>query len=95
MSGATCASCEIPARRGMILDRNGEPLAVSTPVETVWADPRKLSTHPEAMPALAKALGLEAEGTARARPGQRRTGFMYLTGASSRASTRSSAVQAP
>ncbi len=33
---------KISANRGMILDRNGEPLAVSTPVDTVWADPKKL-----------------------------------------------------
>ncbi|MAF15741.1 MAG: cell division protein [Marinomonas sp.] len=32
----------IPATRGMILDRNGEPLAVSTPTWTVIANPRDL-----------------------------------------------------
>ncbi len=32
----------IPATRGMILDRNGEPLAVSTPTWTVIANPRSL-----------------------------------------------------
>ncbi|HYR05832.1 MAG TPA: penicillin-binding protein 2, partial [Gallionella sp.] len=30
---------EVIAHRGMITDRNGEPLAVSTPVESVWASP--------------------------------------------------------
>lgn len=29
----------IPSARGIISDRNGEPLAVSVPVEAVWADP--------------------------------------------------------
>lgn len=29
----------IPAHRGMILDRDGEPLAISTPVNAVWIDP--------------------------------------------------------
>ena len=33
---------EVPAHRGMILDRNGEPLAVSTPVVAVWANPRQM-----------------------------------------------------
>jgi cell division protein FtsI (penicillin-binding protein 3) len=33
----------IPAHRGMITDRFGEPLAISTPVSSVWANPRKLS----------------------------------------------------
>nr|VFJ47847.1 MAG: cell division protein FtsI (penicillin-binding protein 3) [Candidatus Kentron sp. FM]VFJ62882.1 MAG: cell division protein FtsI (penicillin-binding protein 3) [Candidatus Kentron sp. FM]VFK07759.1 MAG: cell division protein FtsI (penicillin-binding protein 3) [Candidatus Kentron sp. FM] len=32
-----------PAHRGMILDRNGEPVAVSTPVESVWINPRVLA----------------------------------------------------
>lgn len=29
----------IPAYRGMIVDRNGEPMAVSSPVDSVWSDP--------------------------------------------------------
>jgi len=32
----------VPADRGMILDRNGEPLAISTPVDSVWANPQEL-----------------------------------------------------
>ena len=48
----------IPTSRGMILDRNGEPLAVSTPVESVWANPQELLQHPEHLPELAKALGI-------------------------------------
>src|SRR5690606_33501564 len=30
----------IPTSRGMITDRNGEPLAISSPVESVWASPK-------------------------------------------------------
>lgn len=30
---------EVPAHRGMLTDRNGEPLAISTPVDSVWASP--------------------------------------------------------
>ncbi len=30
---------ELSATRGMIVDRNHEPLAISTPVESVWASP--------------------------------------------------------
>lgn len=48
----------IPTSRGMIMDRNGEPLAVSTPVESVWANPKELLQHPERLPELAKALGI-------------------------------------
>ena len=37
----------IPAYRGMITDRNGDPLAISTPVDTVWANPQlfKANVH--------------------------------------------------
>ncbi|MEW6132770.1 MAG: penicillin-binding protein 2 [Pseudomonadota bacterium] len=38
----------IPANRGMVLDRFGQPLAISTPVETLWARPsdtRSLTSH--------------------------------------------------
>lgn len=35
----TVRTISIPAHRGMILDRHGEPLAISTPVDAVWIDP--------------------------------------------------------
>ena len=48
----------IATSRGMIMDRNGEPLAVSTPVESVWANPKELLQHPDRLPELAQALGI-------------------------------------
>ena len=33
---------ELSAHRGMITDRQGEPLAISTPVESVWASPQDI-----------------------------------------------------
>jgi cell division protein FtsI (penicillin-binding protein 3) len=69
---------EIPARRGMVLDRNGEPLAVSTPMKTVWADPRLLSKHPEAIAPLAKILGLDAKQLAQKVETNSKKGFIYL-----------------
>jgi|AVFP01.1.fsa_nt_gi cell division protein FtsI (penicillin-binding protein 3) len=49
----------IAARRGMVTDRNSEPLAISTSVSTVWADPTTLATRDDALPALANALNVE------------------------------------
>ena len=51
----------IATSRGMITDRNGEPLAVSSPVESVWANPRELLQHADRMPALARALDIPRE----------------------------------
>jgi cell division protein FtsI (penicillin-binding protein 3) len=46
----------ITAHRGNIVDRNGEPLAVSTPVDSVWVNPRVLAGSLEQLPHLAAAL---------------------------------------
>ena len=51
---------EIPTSRGQILDRNGEPLAVSTPVESLWVNPPVLMEHADRIPELAQALGIDA-----------------------------------
>ena len=48
----------IPTSRGMITDRNGEPLAVSSPVESIWANPQELLLHADRLPALADGLGI-------------------------------------
>jgi cell division protein FtsI (penicillin-binding protein 3) len=48
---------EIPTSRGMITDRNGEPVAVSSPVESIWCDPQELLKTPDRLPELARALG--------------------------------------
>ncbi|MBP2835389.1 MULTISPECIES: peptidoglycan glycosyltransferase FtsI [Dickeya] len=36
---------EVPTARGMISDRAGRPLAVSVPVNAVWADPKDVNDH--------------------------------------------------
>lgn len=51
---------KIPVSRGTIFDRNGEPLAVSTPVESLWANPKEVLDHDERIPELAHALGVDA-----------------------------------
>jgi len=50
---------EISAHRGMVTDRNGEPLAVSTPVESVWASPADASLSTEQRFKLARLLGTD------------------------------------
>ena len=49
----------IPAHRGMLLDRNGEPLAVSTPLASVWVNPKKLEASRPKWPDLELALDLQ------------------------------------
>ena len=51
----------IPAHRGNLLDRNGEPLAISTPIQTLWGEPAKLVASPEAMREVARVLDIDAE----------------------------------
>lgn len=36
---------EVPTARGMISDRDGRPLAVSVPVNAIWADPKEVADH--------------------------------------------------
>jgi cell division protein FtsI (penicillin-binding protein 3) len=68
----------IPAHRGLISDRNGEPLAVSTPVTTLWANGKELQSAKDRWPALAEALGQDrAAFNARMEQSADRE-FMYL-----------------
>lgn len=52
---------KIIAHRGAILDRNGEPLAISTPVDSVWVNPQEFSAAVDRIPELARALDLQPE----------------------------------
>lgn len=48
----------IPAHRGMIKDRNGQPLAVSTPVTSIWINSRQLIIDEEQAVKLARYLDM-------------------------------------
>ena len=50
---------ELPAHRGMITDRLGDPLAISTPVESVWATPADVQITSSQRRQLANLLGLD------------------------------------
>ena len=52
---------EIPAGRGTIYDRTGEPLAIGEQATTVYADPRLVKEPRKVALAAAKALGVDAE----------------------------------
>jgi cell division protein FtsI (penicillin-binding protein 3) len=71
-------TAKLSANRGMILDRNGEVLAVSTPVDTVWADPRKLAQVPHEFKRLAKALDRDPQWLARRVTSSLDREFIYL-----------------
>lgn len=49
----------IPAHRGNLLDRHGEALAISTPIQSVWGDPRSMVEQPAAMREVASLLELD------------------------------------
>ncbi len=46
----------ISAHRGDIYDRNGEPLAISTPVDSVWANPKEIQNNLQRITEIAKIL---------------------------------------
>ncbi len=46
----------MPAHRGAVLDRFGEPLAVSSPVDTIWVNPPEIAETTDGIKRLARAL---------------------------------------
>ena len=68
---------DIPVHRGMIFDRNGEPLAVSAPMNYVWTDPRLASFTSADLARLGDALDVAPELLARRTTAESRR-FAYL-----------------
>ncbi|TCV93832.1 peptidoglycan synthetase FtsI [Luteibacter rhizovicinus] len=69
----------IAVSRGTIFDRNGEPLAVSTPVASIWANPPELLENEDRIPELAKALHVDAEDLKQKIVQRSDKEFMYIT----------------
>ena len=67
-----------PAHRGMITDRYDNPLAISTPVDSVWADPRDFSATAEQWRQLAHLLKLPEKALKRRLLNHRQREFIYL-----------------
>lgn len=53
----------VPAYRGMILDRNGDPMAISSPVESLWCNPQDLLKAREDLRHQAAQIVAEPKGT--------------------------------
>ncbi|MFQ3201264.1 MAG: cell division protein FtsI (penicillin-binding protein 3) [Zhongshania sp.] len=68
----------IPAHRGIISDRNGEPLAVSTPVASIWANPQELKNAKDDWSRLAASLDMNAADLSRRMERYSGSQFMYL-----------------
>jgi cell division protein FtsI (penicillin-binding protein 3) len=69
---------QIAAHRGTITDRNGEPLAVSTPVDSVWVNPRELTESGADVSALAHALEMDKADLLRRVTRSTNRSFLYL-----------------
>jgi cell division protein FtsI (penicillin-binding protein 3) len=69
---------EIAAHRGTITDRYGEPLAVSTPVDSIWVNPSELAGATDQIPHLAAALKLDRQELARRITSNLDREFLYL-----------------
>jgi len=68
----------IPAHRGTITDRFGEPLAVSAPVDSVWANPQELLTVSSHFAELAQLLGISTLELKHMVEERKEKEFMYL-----------------
>ena len=69
---------KVPAHRGKVLDRNGYPLAISTPVDSVWVSPREFRPDDIEFKALVKLLGLDPVQLQRMLEARRERGFEFL-----------------
>ena len=68
----------ISAHRGMIMDRNGEPLAVSTPVSSIWVNPRQIDDIPQTARMLARQTGLNIKIIKQRLTANRDKQFVYI-----------------
>lgn len=69
---------ELSAHRGPIVDRNGELLAISTPVDSVWADPQQLRRAMSRIGKLAELVELDADDITRKITSNLDREFIYL-----------------
>jgi len=68
----------VAAHRGMILDRRGEPLAISTPVHSVWLNPQTFQADKQQFITLGKTLGLKVSTIKNKLAKNKKREFVYL-----------------
>jgi cell division protein FtsI (penicillin-binding protein 3) len=68
----------IPANRGDIVDRNGEPLAISTPVNSIWLNPQEFSADDKSLKQLARLLSIDTASLKKKISAYQGREFMYL-----------------
>ncbi|MBT8091022.1 MAG: penicillin-binding protein 2 [Gammaproteobacteria bacterium] len=68
----------ISAHRGTISDRNGEPLAISTPVDSIWVNPKEFASAVDDIPRLARALEVDSRTLMRRITRSMDKEFLYL-----------------
>jgi cell division protein FtsI (penicillin-binding protein 3) len=69
---------KLVAHRGAIYDRNGETLAISTPVDSVWINPQQLNQAADQIPKLAEALNRDRQWLAQRVSSNLDRDFVYL-----------------
>ena len=69
---------KLSANRGTIYDRNGESLAASTPVDTVWACPPEVMRAADQIPMLAEALNRDKKWLTQLITSNLNREFVYL-----------------
>lgn len=69
---------EIPAHRGIIYDRNGNPLAISSPVESVWLSPQSYEATPSDEAKLARLIGIDSYSLRKKITVAKNRDFIYL-----------------
>jgi cell division protein FtsI (penicillin-binding protein 3) len=66
------------AHRGMITDRNGEPLAISTPVKSIWINPREIAGDQGVIRRLAQSLQLSEDSLLASAQANAEREFLYV-----------------
>ena len=74
----TIRTVPLVANRGLISDRNGEPLAVSSPVTSIWVNPQEIGAQHSETVRLATELGLDSDTLLASIQKNSRREFLYV-----------------